>query len=256
MKYSQLSDYNLFLEYRKFAEDLAVKAGKLVLAGQKKLQIVKYKDLQDVTTSVDLKSEKLIIDAISKKYPSHSINSEEGGGTDNKSDFRWTVDPIDGTKTYVRNIPLYNVSICLEFKGEPVAGAIYLPASHQLYSASKSDGAFCGGAKIKISGQKSLKASYVGFYFPTKNRKYVNYEKGWKVMKKVSESCYRIHSQGSSNIALCWFAQGGLEAYINLTNPPHHHDLVTGLFIAKEAGGMVKEFKNGTFIVANNKYIY
>ena len=54
MKYSQLSDYNLFLEYRKFAEDLAVKAGKLVLAGQKKLQIVKYKDLQDVTTSVDL----------------------------------------------------------------------------------------------------------------------------------------------------------------------------------------------------------
>jgi len=75
-------------------------------------------------------------------------------------------------------------------------------------------------------------------------------------MKKVSESCYRIRSQGSSNIALCWFAQGGLEAYINLTNPPHHHDLVTGLLIAKEAGGIVKEFANGTFLVANNKYIY
>jgi len=110
-----------FSEYRKFAEELATRAGKLILEGQKELQIVKYKDLQDVTTSVDLASEKLIIDAISKTYPSHSVNSEEAGETDKKSNYRWVIDPIDGTKTYVRNIPLYNISLCLEFDGKPVA---------------------------------------------------------------------------------------------------------------------------------------
>ena len=163
---------------------------------------------------------------------------------------------MDGTKSYVRGIPLYNVSICLEYNGKAVVGVIYLPATDELYSASSGRGAFINGNKINISSQKQMESSYIGFYIPTKNRKFVNYEKGWNAMKNISEKCYRIRQDNSSNIALCFLARGGVEAYINLTNPPHHHDLVTGLLIANEAGALIKVFDDGTFIVANNKFIY
>lgn len=242
-------------EYFEFAKELTLKAGKIVKEGQNNFKIVNQKDLQDVATTVDIASEKFIISSIRKRYPSHSIFSEESAEIDNKSDYRWVIDSLDGTKAYVRGIPLYNVSICLEHKGEPVVGVIYLPASNELYSASLDGGAYLNGNKIKVSNQESLESSYVGFYSPTKNRKFVNYEKGWVAMKKVSEKCYRIRQDNSSNIALCFLARGGIEAYINLTNPPHLHDLVTGLLIAKEAGAIV-DTENYPVVVCNNQKIY
>ncbi|HKC04890.1 MAG TPA: inositol monophosphatase family protein [Patescibacteria group bacterium] len=245
-----------FTLYKNFAEELALSAGKIIEEGRTNFRVVKQKDLQDVATTADIASEKYIIDKITQKYPDHSIFSEESPEIKNKSDFRWVIDPLDGTKLFVRGIPLYNISICLEFKGEPVTGVVYLPATRQLYSASLGKGAFLNEKQIKVSNQTSLKSSYIGFYIPTKNREVTDYEKGWTVMKKINEQCYRIRQDNSSNIALCFLAQGGIEAYINLTNPPHHHDLVTGLFIAKESGAVIKEFDNGTFLVANNKYIY
>jgi len=243
-------------KYRTFAEDLAISAGRLVLEGKKSFKVVKHKDLQDVATTIDVASEKLIMEAIRKKFPDHSIFSEESPEISKKSDYRWVVDPLDGTKAYVRGIPLYNVSICLEYKGEAVAGVIYLPATKELYSAASGEGAFLNGTRISVSEQESLASSYVGFYTPTKNRKFVEYEKGWQTIIKISEECYRVRQEASSNIALCWLSQGGIEAYVNITNPPHHHDLVTGLLVAKEAGALINEFPNGTFIIANNKYIY
>lgn len=245
-----------YSQYKKFTENVVLEAGKIILNGRTTFQIVKQKDLQDIATSVDIAAEKLIIQSIQEKFPSHSIFSEESPEIDNKSDYRWVIDPLDGTKAYVRGIPLYNVSICLEYKGKPVVGVIYLPATNELYSASLGRGAYLNGKKIKVSNQKSIASSYVGFYIPTKNRKNVNYEKGWKVIKSVAEKCYRIRQDNSSNVGLTFIAKGAIEAYVNLTNPPHHHDLVTGLLIAKEAGAIVKEFVNGTFIVANNKYIF
>src|SRR5258708_5760241 len=106
-----------FSEYKEFAEESAIQAGKLIQKSKYNFEIVKQKDLQDVATSVDMSAEKLIVDAIKEKYPDHSIFSEESPEIDNKSDFRWVIDPLDGTKGFVRGIPLYNVSICLENKG-------------------------------------------------------------------------------------------------------------------------------------------
>lgn len=245
-----------YKEFQVFAEQLAKEAGKILLENQKSATTVKQKDVQDVATTADLASEKFIIEAIQKKFPNHSIFSEEREPIDKKSDYRWVIDPLDGTKAYIRGIPLYNVSICLEYKNFPVVGVIFLPATNELYSASLGGGTFLNGFRTNVSKEKSLAGSYIGFYIPTKNRKVVNYEKGWKAMKKVNEKCYRLRQDNSSNIALCFLAKGAVEAYLNLTNPPHHHDLVTGLLIAKEAGAIVHEFDNGTFVAANNKYIF
>jgi myo-inositol-1(or 4)-monophosphatase len=245
-----------FTLYKNFAEELVISAGKIVEEGKNSFSVVKQKDLQDVATTVDMASEKFITSGIAEKFPDHSIFSEESPEIDNKSDFRWIIDPLDGTKAYVRGLPLYNVSITLEHKGVPVVAAIYFPPMNDLYIGFAGGGSFRNGKRIKVSEETDLKKSYVGIYFSTKNRPHVNYDEGWSKMRKISESCYRIRAEGSSNIALSWLAHGGMEAYVNLTNPPHHHDLVSGLLIAKEAGALVKEFDDGTFLVANNKYIF
>jgi len=243
-------------EFRLFSEEVAIRAGKLLLKQQTTATVVEQKDLQDVATTADISSEEFIITQIVKRYPKYSIYSEEHGEIDNSSLYRVIIDPLDNTKAFVRGIPLFNVSICLEHDGVPLAGSIYDPSANQIYSAGRGQGASENGNKIMVSNEKDLSKSYIGFYLPTMNRKFVEYDEGWEAVRKISEQCYRVRAEGSSNMALAWLSRGGLEAYLNLTNPPHHHDLVTGLLIAKEAGAVVKEFDNGTFIVANNKYIF
>lgn len=242
-------------ELQNFTEVLATKAGQILLTQQKYSPIVKYKDVQDIATTADIASEKFIIDSIEKNYPSHSIFSEERGEIDKKSEFRWIIDPLDGTKIFVRGLPLYNVSICVENNGKPIAGVIYFPVTSQLFSAGLKGGTSLNGSSIHVSDQIDLAKSFIGFYTPTKNRANINIGEGWKKLKAVSNHCYRLKGENSSNVSLCWLAQGGFESYLNLTNPPHYHDLVTGLFIAKEAGAII-DTENYPLVVCNNKKIY
>jgi len=181
------------LVFRKFAEVLAKGAGEILQSERDKFKIVTYKDIQDISTSADLASEKFIVQEIQKKYPSHAIFSEEAGDVKTESDYKWIIDPLDGTKSFVRGIPLYNVSICLEYKGKSIVGVVYLPMTDQLYSAELGRGSTLNGAKITVSNEQLINKSFVGFYTPTKNRENINYEVGWARLKCISDNCYRFH---------------------------------------------------------------
>ncbi|HKB88666.1 MAG TPA: inositol monophosphatase family protein [Patescibacteria group bacterium] len=249
MKYSEL------LELKSFAEKLAKDAGKILLTYQKTAKIVKYKDLQDVATTADLASEKFIIDSITKKFPTHSILSEEQGETDKNSDFEWIIDPLDGTKEYLRDIPLFNVSIALQYKEELVAAALYRPSENTLYSAAKELGAFKNGKKIKVSNKEKLEESFVYCYLPSFKRNQEKYDLAFDKLQKVGKKSYRLRALADENTALCWLAQGGIEAYLNLSNPPKKHDISTGILIAQEAGAVIDQ-ENHPVVVTNNKKIY
>lgn len=249
MKYSQL------LELKKFSEDLARNAGEIILKLQKEARIVKYKDLQDIATNADLVSEKYIISEITKKYPHHSILSEEQGETDKKSDFEWIIDPLDGTKEYLRDIPLFNVSIALQYKSELIAAALYRPSENVLYSAAKGIGAFKDGNKIMVSNKEKLEESFVYCYLPSYKRNQEKYDWAFDKLQKIGKTAYRLRALADENTALCWLAQGGVEVYVNLSNPPKKHDISTGLLIAQEAGAII-DTKNYPVLVCNNQKIY
>src|SRR3989344_9199247 len=134
-----------------FTRKIAIKAGQILLNEQKKVKIVEQKDLQDIATTADILSEKFIINSIQKKYPEHGIFSEEKGEIKKESDYHWVIDPLDGTKEFTRGIPLFNVSIVLEFKGELIVSSVYRPMDNSLYSAAKGVGSFLGNEKIKVS---------------------------------------------------------------------------------------------------------
>lgn len=258
MKYSQLSDL------RDFTEGLVRKAGQILLDRQKDARIVKYKDIQDIATSADYASEKFIIDSIRKKYPDHSIHSEEKGDISGKSDFRWIIDPLDGTKEFLRDIPLFNVSVALEYKGELVVSALFRPNENVLYSAEKGLGSFKNGNKILVSNIKSLEKSFVYCYLPSFHRQPEKYERAFEKLKEIGKKVYRLRALADENTALCWLAQGGIEAYLNLSNPPKWHDIATGLLIAGQAGAVFKDAQGndiqngnvGSLVVANNEFVY
>jgi len=225
-----------------FVQDLAIKTGKLLLDHQAQVQVVTVKDRQDIATTADLASEELSWKTISKAYPDHGITSEEKGSIREAADFQWIIDPLDGTKEYVRDLPLFNSSMALEYKGQLVVAAVYRPNEQALYSAALGLGAFKNGKKINVSDKQTLGDSFVYCYLPRYKAEDDNiYDQSWNKLKDLGKKSYRLRALADENTMMCWVAQGGAEAYLNLSNIPKWHDIAPGLLIAKEAGAQITD---------------
>ncbi len=246
---------NKYLEFKKFTESLVTQSGKILLDHQTKAQIVKNKDLKDIATTADLASEDYIINRILKEYPDHGIISEERGVINDKAKFKWVIDPLDGTKEYIRQIPLWNCSVALQFDNETVVAAVYRPQEGTIYSAALGLGSYKNSVRIKVSTEKELDHSFVYCYLPSFKRQKDKYEWAFMKLQELGKKVYRLRSLCDINTAFCWLAQGGYEAYINLSNPEKIHDIAPGLFIAREAGAYNAVDKT-PLIVTANKLIY
>ena len=242
-----MSSKNELRDFLFFTRKIAKKAGQILLNERNKVKIVRQKDIQDFTTSADILSERFIIDSIEKKYPEHGILSEEKGEIKKESDYRWVIDPLDGTKEFTRGIPLFNVSIALEFKCELIVSSVYRPMDNSLYSAAKKVGSFLGNEKIKVSEVNSLDKSFIYCYLPSYHRQKEKYDWAFKILEEIGKRVYRLRSLSDENTALCWLAHGGIEAYINLSNPPKWHDIAPGLLVAQEAEALITDSKGNSF---------
>lgn len=238
------------------------RAGKLQQDFGDKIKITAHKDREDVVTNVDLACEKLIISAIEKHYPEHSLISEEQGYINKNSQYTWLIDPLDGTKQYIRGIPLYCPALVLQESGEDILAVIYQPTNNQLFSAIKGGGAFLNGKRIQVSPQTSLYNSFICVhppFFDGKREK--EHDLAWRKIAQLSKHAYRLRALPNINLALCWLGMGGWDGFVNLLNVPKSWDVEPGLFIAKEAGAMAtnpsgesltNNFENG-IIVSNGK---
>ena len=118
-----------------------IEAGKIALEQQKKIE-VKYKAKNQPVTNADIESERLIVESISKKYPNHSILTEEKLTQEKKSDYKWIIDPLDGTTNFVHNLPIFSISIGLMYKNTIISGVVYNPAVKKCFYATRGNGAF------------------------------------------------------------------------------------------------------------------
>lgn len=226
---------------RKFAEKLSIKVGKFLLNNQDKIKITKYKDRQDIQTNIDLQAEKIFIEAIQKKYPSHNIVSEEIRPIDRGGKYSWFIDPLDGTKEYTRGLPTYNVCLSLETERETLLGVVYIPRTNELYSCVKGAGAFENGKKIRVSNQNKLENSFIYTRIPTYRVVDEKFKKMWDSLGRIVRSSYRLRSHQADVICLCWLAKGALEGHVLLVEDEKWIDVSAGILMVQEAGGKVTD---------------
>lgn len=131
--------------------------------------------------------------------------------------------------------------MALEYKGELIVSAVYRPNEQALYSAAKGLGAFKNGKKIHVSA-KVLADSFVYCYLPRfQVQQEASYDQAWQQLQKIGKKVYRLRALADENTMMCWVAQGGCEAYLNLSNIPKWHDIAPGLLIAQEAGAKITD---------------
>ena len=143
-------DYNEYLEYAICMAKLAGEVHLKYFRSDNLSMQTKINDY-DVVTAADKESESVIIEMIRSKYPNHGIIAEESGVINEKSEWNWIIDPLDGTTNFSQGLPVFCVSIALEYKGETIVGVVYAAYLDELFYAIKGMGAFFNGNKISCS---------------------------------------------------------------------------------------------------------
>ena len=144
-----------------FAESVAIGAGRVTLEYFLKKVEIDRKDDDTPVTIADREAEEYIRKSIQDEFPTHSILGEEAGEIKGTSSCRWIIDPIDGTQSFIRGVPLYTVLLALELKGEPQIGVIHVPSLKETVSAARGVGAFYNGKPCRVSSTKYLEEAWI-----------------------------------------------------------------------------------------------
>jgi Archaeal fructose-1,6-bisphosphatase and related enzymes of inositol monophosphatase family len=222
--------------------EIAREAGALLMPYFRRRVAIEYKGEADLVTEADRNSEKLIRERIKAKWPSHDILGEEQGLVDTGSDYRWYIDPLDGTTNFAHSFPVFCVSMGLEHKGQMVAGVVYDPTRDEMFSAEQGSGAFLNGEPIHVSKIANLNECLVATGFPSyKRHKNPNIH----FYHQITLRTHGVRRAGSAAIDLCYVASGRLEAIweFNLNS----WDTAAGVLIVEEAGGRVSGFDDSPF---------
>ena len=233
---------------------LAVKqASKVLMHYFGKKEKTKIKKDKSFAAVADIEANKTIIKAIKKNFPSHSILSEETGFEDNKSDYKWVIDPMDGTHNFLHGIPVFGTSIALEYKNQVVLGVLHFPILCITAIAEKNKGAFLNGKRIKVSVKKNADHSLILFEYA-----YANREDKIEFLRKLTHKPIDIRNFGSAIYNLLLVACGKSDAFVIIST--HEWDIAAGFLIVEEAGGRITDLEGNKwrlsqdgFIVSNKK---
>jgi myo-inositol-1(or 4)-monophosphatase len=241
-----------------FLVELAQEAGRLALAYRARGQAlqVDFKSARDLVTEADRAIEEMIVAAIARRYPEHGVTGEEGGDQAGR-EYRWIIDPIDGTASFVHDQPFFSVSIAVERAGELVLGAVGAPALGELYVAERGGGAWCNGRRLQVSRRAHLGESMLATGFaclrsglPENNLPYLV-----ELLPRLRD----LRRYGSAAIDLAYVAAGRLEGFWELNL--HEYDVAAGLLLVTEAGGRYSDFagaRTGLYgeLVATNGLVH
>lgn len=216
------------------AIDAAKQAGQLALRYFKTQPKVSYKADKSPVTRADIEAEKLIRKIISKNYPDHGIIGEELPQVSPKAKYQWVIDPIDGTRDFIRQIPHWAVYIAVLEKEKPIISVIYFPNLGDLITAESGKGAYINKQKVKISVTKNIKDAYISFGSLKRFDQFNNLKK----LINVVNNTFAPRSYG--NLGFQFFLQGKVDILLE----PYGmlHDFAAPSLIVKEAGGKWSNF--------------
>lgn len=245
-------------EFTDIAEQACRAAGILQIEGLKKARQIVYKGSINLVTDVDHACEKAIVDIIQGAFPDHDILAEEGSGRRKDSEYKWVIDPLDGTTNYAHGYPIFCTSIALEYRGEIVLGAVFDPSRQEMFLAEKGSGARLNGNKLKVSEVKDLNGALLctGFAYNVREAKNNNLDHFTDFLMTAQA----VRRDGVASVDLCYVAAGRFDGFWELNLFPW--DVAAGYLMILEAGGTVTDFAGGAFdiykkeILANNGFLH
>lgn len=226
-----------------FLSEIVLAAGKLSLEYRRRLETleVNRKSRRDMVSEADIAIEDFLVGKIRGKYPGHSILGEESGehgGDENGKKWRWVIDPIDGTTSFVREQPFYSISVAVEKDGEAVLGAVYAPVLGEMFTAEKGKGAYLNGKSIRVSKESRLCDCVMatGFACVRNDAEHNNLGHFVRVLPEITA----VRRFGSAAVDLCYVACGRVDGFWELNL--NAYDVAAGMLIAKEAGAKITDF--------------
>jgi len=212
---------------------------------------IEYKGDADLVTAADRASETLIRERISKQFPSHDVLGEEQGLNDKGSDYRWYVDPLDGTTNFAHGYPVFCVSMALEHRAlehrsdagaRRVAGVVYDPTRDELFTAEQGRGAHLNGKPIRVSKASQLKECLLATGFPSQKR---HKNPNIHFYHQITLRSHGVRRAGSAALDLCNVASGRFDGFWEFNLNPW--DTAAGVLIVEETGGRVSRFDGSPF---------
>lgn len=209
---------------------------------------------KEIVTKYDKILDKFIIEEIKKKYPSHSLLTEESGFLKGKTDYLWIIDSLDGSSNFANKNPLFSICLALMKKKDLLYSSIFAPVINEFYFAQKGNGAFLNGKKIKVSTVSDISRSYV-FYCDGREK---NRKKVARLVFQIYPEVKDLRKIGSAGIETGWIASGRGEIFFATKIDPW--DIAAGTLLVKEAGGKITDFtgkpwqpQSGDFVFSNGK---
>ena len=239
------------LEFAGSAASIALEAGSLIRDFYDRGVATEYKTDVDLVTVADRTSEKLIVERLHAHFPGHGIYGEEGTRDQLDREYRWYVDPLDGTTNFAHGFPVFCVSLGLEHRpaglapdqdGNLIAGVVYDPTRDELFVTEKGKGAYLNGKKIHVSRADDLAESLLATGFPSRAR---HENPNIHFYHEVTLRSHGVRRAGSAALDLAYTACGRMDGYWEFNLNPW--DTSAGALLVLEAGGTVTGFDGSPF---------
>lgn len=245
-------------DYLEAAIEIAKEAGKILIEELSRPPDIRYKgDEVDLVTQADKRSEQLIVSRLNRYFPSHAIAAEEGTGQETSSEFRWHVDPLDGTTNFAHGYPCFCVSIALAQRDALLAAVVFNPFYNELFTAARGEGATFNGKRICVSRVATLSTSLLCTGFPVRNRKA---SPNLQYYGEFTQRSHGVRRDGSAALDLACVASGRFDAFWEFGL--NQWDVAAGILLIEEAGGRISDFEGkpyqlgGPVILATNGLIH
>ncbi len=241
------------------AEAIAREAGALLREFYHRGVRTEYKGDVDLVTEADRASEKLIVSRLKQTFPAHGIYGEEGTRSGLDAEFRWYVDPLDGTTNFAHGFPAFCVVLGCERRhaglkadedGEMVAGVIYDPLRDEMFAAARGTGATLNGEPIHVSRNKALQESLIATGFPSHKR---HRSPNVHFYQEFTLRSHGVRRAGSAALDMAYVACGRLDAFWEFQLNPW--DTSAGFLLVQEAGGTVTHFDGGKFTLDSREVL-
>lgn len=246
-------------EFAHTADGIARQAGALLRKFYEKGVSTEYKGDVDIVTEADRASEQLIREKLKAAFPTHGVYGEEGTRDQMESEYRWYVDPLDGTTNFAHGFPAFCVVLGLEHRpaglaadadGEMVAGVVYDPLRNEMFSAERGKGAFLNGRAIHVSKTKTLQESLTATGFPSRKR---HASPNVHFYQEITLRSHGVRRAGSAALDLAYVACGRLDGFWEFNLNPW--DTSAGVLLVTEAGGTVTHFDGGKFTLDSREVL-
>ena len=226
------------MSYLETAKEIAREAGALLANSFERRPAYELKGEFDLVTATDRASEKLVVERLRTHFPAHAIVAEEGGGHESGSEYRWYVDPLDGTTNFAHGFPMFNVTLGLERAGEMITGVIYDPIRQEMFAAERGSGARLNNRRVRVSATGRLADSLASTGFPARKR---HHNVNIHFYYQVAMASHGARRTGSAALDLAYVACGRLDFFWEFGLKPW--DMAAGTLLVAEAGGRVSDMR-------------